>query len=208
MLDEHRLNDLLKRMCGNDRVGNSFPKIVAAYSEPHRRYHTGDHIEACLSEFDRIRVACVSPDLVECALWLHDVVYEPLASDNEEKSALWAMEILTKYGCPEKEAIHIGELILITKHIASPASVDAQLIMDIDLSVFGQPSPVFNTYEKNIRAEYYLVPEEEYMSGRARVLRGFLERQSIYFTDRFKERYGVQARANLENALRALGFLR
>ncbi len=196
----------MKRLDGQDRAGGSFRRIVAAYSEPHRSYHNADHIEACLSEFDRVRDVCESPDRVECALWLHDVVYEPLASDNEEKSAQWAMEILSESGCPEKEAYLIGELILITKHLQPPVSADAQLIVDIDLSVLGQPSPFFETYEKSIRAEYFRVPEEEYRSGRARVLRVFLERQSIYFTERFKERYGVQARVNLENALRELGF--
>ena len=206
MLDEHRWNDLLKRMCGNDRVGNSFPKIVAAYSEPHRSYHTCDHIEACLSEFDRIRVACESPDLVECALWLHDVVYEPLASDNEEKSALWAMEILTGSGCPENTANQVRDLILATKHVTPPVRMDARLMVDVDLAILGQPSAVFDIYDKNIRAEYFQVPEESYRRGRAKVLRGFLERPAIFHTERFEESYGVQARRNLERVLRALEY--
>lgn len=204
MLDEQRWNDLLKRLGGQDLAGDSFRSIVAAYSETHRSYHTCDHIEACLSEFDRIRDEGESPDSVECALWLHDVVYDPRASDNEEKSARWAMEFLVASGCPEGWVNRVRELILITKHEEPPMSVDARLMVDIHLAVLGQPSLVFDIYEKNIRAEYSWVPEESHRTGRAKVLRGFLERPAIFYTERFEESYGVQARRNLEKALRVL----
>lgn len=103
MFHEHRWNERLKRPGGQDRAGDSFRtfrRSIETYSEPHRSYHAGDHIEACLSEFDRIRDEGESPDSVECALLLHDVVYGPLASDNEEKSSRWAMEFLVASGCP------------------------------------------------------------------------------------------------------------
>jgi len=205
MLDERRWNELLKRLCGKDCSGKSFQRIVDAYSEPHRSYHTVDHIEACLSEFDRIRVVCESPDQVEYALWLHDVVYDPRASDNEEMSALLAMEMLYNSGCPEHRANQVRELILITKHVQPPVSMDARLMVDIDLAILGQPSVIFGIYEKNIRAEYSWVPEESYRTGRSKVLLGFLQRAAIFFTERFEEFYGVQARKNLENSLHALG---
>ena len=194
----------MKRLGGQDLAGDSFRSIVAAYSETHRSYHTCDHIEACLSEFDRIRDEGESPDSVECALLLHDVVYGPLASDNEEKSARWAMEFLVASGCPEGWVNRVRELILITKHEDPPMSVDPRLMVDIHLAVLGQPSLVFDIYEKNIRAEYSWVPEESHRTGRAKVLRGFLERPAIFYTERFEESYGVQARRNLENALRAM----
>jgi predicted metal-dependent HD superfamily phosphohydrolase len=205
VLDERRWDELLIRLCGKDCSGKSFQRIVDAYSEPHRRYHTGDHIEACLSEFDRIRDVCESPDQVECALWLHDVVYDPRASDNEEKSALWGMEILSWSGCPKRAANHVRELILVTKHVQTPVSMDARLMVDIDLSILGQTSVVFDAYEKNIRSEYSWVPEESYRKRRSKVLHSFFQRPSIFFTKRFEEFYGVQARKNLENSLRALG---
>jgi predicted metal-dependent HD superfamily phosphohydrolase len=205
MLDERRWNELLCRLCGKVYAGKSFLEIVAAYSEPHRRYHTGDHIEACLSEFDHIRNVCESPDQVECALWLHDVVYDPRASDNEEMSALLAMEMLSESECPESAANQVRELILVTKHVQPPKSMDARLMVDIDLAILGQPSAIYDIYEKNIRAEYRWVPEESYRTGRSKILRGFLQRPSIFFTERFEEIYGSQARKNLENSLQALG---
>lgn len=100
----------------------------------------------------------------------------------------------------------VRELILITKHEDPPMSVDPRLMVDIHLAVLGQPSLVFDIYEKNIRAEYSWVPEESHRTGRAKVLRGFLERPAIFYTERFEESYGVQARRNLEKALRVLVF--
>jgi predicted metal-dependent HD superfamily phosphohydrolase len=204
MLYERRWNELLKRLCGKGGAGKSFQRIVDAYAEPYRSYHTGDHIEACLAEFDRIRELCESPDQVECALWLHDVVYDPRASDNEEKSALWGMEMLSGSGCPERAVNHVRELILITKHVEPPVSMDARFMVDIDLAILGQPAAIFDIYDKSIRAEYSWVPEEAYRTGRSKVLRVFLERTSIFFTERFEESYGAQARKNLEEVLRSL----
>jgi predicted metal-dependent HD superfamily phosphohydrolase len=155
-------------------------------------------------EFDRIREFFEAPDEAEFAIWLHDVVYDPHASDNEEMSATIAGKILSELGCPETKAKKIRELILITKHIQPPATTDEQLILDIDLSILGQPANIFDEYERHIRAEYSWVPEEAYRIGRSKVLQSFLGRTSIYNTERFVKLYENQARANILKALAAL----
>ena len=55
------------------------PALEAAYAEPHRRYHTGIHIEDCLTKLAAV------PDLSEAerrvmtwAIWWHDAVIEAL----------------------------------------------------------------------------------------------------------------------------------
>lgn len=167
----------------------------------HTPNHTAAHTEACHAGGHGGKEASgVDRDSLISGEVCGDAV--PWSAD------ITSLEFLAGSGYPENGGKRVREMILATRHEHAPSSNDARLMVDIDLSVLGQPSPVFDTYEKNIRAEYYRVPEEEYRSGRARVLRGFLERQTIYSTERFKERYGVQARVNLENALRALGFLR
>jgi predicted metal-dependent HD superfamily phosphohydrolase len=204
MLDEKRWNKLIERLSGNNAPTGSFHQVLSAYSETHRFYHAISHIEHCLSEFDDAAHLCESPDEVEFALWLHDVVYDPHASDNEERSAELATKILSDSRCPEIKAKKVRELILITRHTKTPATTDAQLVVDIDLSILGQPPGIFGAYEKNIRAEYSWVSEDAYRSGRSKILQGFLNRTSIYATERFEKRYGNQARENLIKALAAL----
>jgi predicted metal-dependent HD superfamily phosphohydrolase len=206
MPDENRWNKLVERLSGNLPPAGSFSRIIAAYSESHRFYHTVSHIEYCLSEFDEVKKLCESPDEVEFAIWLHDVVYNPHSSDNEEMSARLAREILSDSGCPELKAKKVRELILITRHDKTPSSTDDQLIVDIDLSILGQPPGIFDTYEKSIRAEYSWVPEDAYRIGRSKILQGFLDKPSIYNTDRFEKLYGNQARENIMKSLEALAY--
>ena len=62
--------------------------LEAAYSEPHRHYHDRRHIQQCLALLDEV------PELMESerrvltwAIWWHDAIYDPRASDNEARSA-------------------------------------------------------------------------------------------------------------------------
>src|SRR6185436_9293929 len=71
-----------------------YEKLTAAYAEPQRHYHNQQHIAECLAEFDRARHLTQQPVELELALWFHDAVYEPKASDNEEQSAALAQHCL------------------------------------------------------------------------------------------------------------------
>src|SRR3954469_13468337 len=71
-----------------------FDALVARYGEPQRHYHTLAHIDACLGWLDWYRGSAKRPECVELALWFHDAVYDPRASDNERQSAELASEAL------------------------------------------------------------------------------------------------------------------
>jgi predicted metal-dependent HD superfamily phosphohydrolase len=204
ILSEHRWIALLERVSGGPSAPGDFALLSDAYSQPHRRYHNLGHIEHCLAEFDRAVGLAERPDEVEMAIWLHDLVYDPRAEDNEEKSALVGREILARAGTAERVVNRIEELILATKHGEPPVSTDARLLVDIDLSILGQPSDVFDSYERNIRLEYSWVAAPAYVAGRSSLLRTFLGRPRFYFTDHFERLYGLQAKANMARALKAL----
>lgn len=204
MLDRNRWNNLLERLTADRPQDASFNRVASAYSEPHRNYHTHTHIEHCLREFDEVRDSFGSPDEVEFAIWLHDAVYDPHASNNEERSALLAQEILSELGCPELKLNTIRDLIQITRHDKEPETLDEQLIVDIDLSILGQPPDIYDEYEKNIRSEYSWVPRSAYIEGRSSILRSFLNRPSIYYAERFVRLYDNQARVNMAGALLSL----
>ena len=177
--------------------------LLAAWSEPARRYHDVRHLEACLSRLDEVQVHPATRDILEMALWFHDAVYDPRATDNEERSARWAAEALAGVGLPAAAASEVVRLVRLTRE-HGPASDEAgRLMCDIDLSILGYPVEAFDAYERDIRAEYAWVPEEAFRHGRRRILEGLLRRDPLFQTETFRRRFESSARANLRRVLAA-----
>ena len=204
MLDAVRWRGLWSRLGARGDGLHSFTRLVAAYSEPARFYHTAEHIRDCLVRFDPRRSTAQRPDEVEAAIWFHDAVYLPGGSDNEDRSAELARTTLTQSGVALPVAQRIADLVLATRHLSIPTDPDAALLCDIDLSILGRAPAEFDEFERRIRQEYAWVPESVYRSARSEVLGAFLIRGSIYQTSYFRERYEAMARENLTRALKSL----
>ena len=181
-----------------------FGKIVQHYDEPHRRYHNQEHIAHCLAEFRSAPKLTENPAEVEMALWLHDVIYDPKRSDNEEKSVEFARALCRDAEAGDLFEDRVTQLILATKHYAAPANQDARLVVDIDLAILGQSEERFWRYERQIREEYAFVPEDVFRAKRAEILEKFLEQQRIYGTDFFFSRYEERARQNSKMSIQRL----
>jgi subtilisin len=129
-------------------------------------------------------------------------VYGLRASDNEERSADLSRALAVELGSDPECA---ARLVLATRHEATPSvSTDEALVVDIDLSILGQPEARFDEYESQVRREYAWVSEERFREGRTRILEGFLSRPSVYATMRFRGLYERAARRNLERSLKSL----
>ncbi|TWO73229.1 N-methyl-D-aspartate receptor NMDAR2C subunit [Caenimonas sedimenti] len=181
-------------------------QLMASYSEPHRRYHTLQHLRDCLLHFDAARSMAERPDEVELALWFHDAVYDPAGKDNEERSADWARASMLAAGCDAAAAERVHALVLATRHddMAAPDDGDTKLLLDIDLASLGSAPARFDDDNRAIRAEYAHVPEPDYRDGRRRILEGFVARPRIYRTSAFHDALERRARENLGRALAAL----
>jgi predicted metal-dependent HD superfamily phosphohydrolase len=204
-LDRSRWTGLWDRLGARGDGFSIFSALQVAYAEPARAYHTAEHIRDCLAQFDISRQTAQRPDELEAAIWFHDAVYLPGASDNEHQSARLALTALTEAGAPGEVADRIAQLVLATRHLAIPREPDAALLCDIDLSILGRTAEVFNEFERRIRLEYGWVPESVYRAARMEILEGFLRRPSIYQTDYFRVHYESPARANLARILKKLG---
>ncbi len=112
--------------------------IEDSYSEPHRHYHTGAHIEHCLRQFDRARDSMEDANAIELALWFHDVEYDPQSPNNEQESAERFRRSAT--GMMSDDLVEqVYRLIMATIHDYAPQVPDEQYVVDIDLSSFGLP---------------------------------------------------------------------
>jgi predicted metal-dependent HD superfamily phosphohydrolase len=164
------------------------------------------HIRHCLRELDLAQSSAQDPAAVELAIWFHDAIYDPTRHDNEERSAEVMAAVLRDARLGEPLIDRVGALIVATKHAQPPTDADAQLLLDIDLSIFGQSVEDFDAYERAIRLEYQHVASDAFRAGRAGVLRKFLARPHIYFTPSFKERYEWPARRNLQRSIERLAL--
>ena len=169
-----------------------YEALIARYREPHRRYHTLQHLEECFARFDEVADLAPHPGEVELALWFHDAIYDPRRSDNEQRSADWASATVGE---------RVAALVMATRHEATPQDADAKALVDVDLWILAAPERRFDEYERQVREEYGWVPGFVYRRKRREILEGFLARPTIYNTDRFIERYEPGARANLARSL-------
>lgn len=161
----------------------AFNQIVAAYSTTNRHYHTLKHIHYVLNTIEILQTYATDLPAVKLAAWLHDIIYDTQAQDNEEKSAEYADELLTNLGIPNKIITTVSRLILHTKHHQAAADDwNSQVLLDADLAILGANSVAYREYAQAIRQEYAWVSEADYITGRTKFLRQFLERDSLYFT--------------------------
>jgi len=183
-----------------------FYELLACYDQPHRAYHTRQHLAECLAHQHAIEAEAERPAEVLLALWFHDAVYELRRSDNEARSASWAVAALRTAGVDQTVAERVHRLIMATRHDAVPEGRDAQVVVDVDLSILGADPARFDEYERQVRQEYRWVPGPLFRRKRRELLRGFLDRPRLYTTDWFHARYEARARANLRRALAGLGI--
>lgn len=196
----------LRTGCDAPAAAATFAALLRAYGEPHRHYHTLDHVAALLVLLDRHADAGSDRDALILAILFHDAIYDPSRQDNEAASAVFAAGHLTKLGFSEDRVGKVVRCILATCHgqKAAPDDADVALLLDLDLSILAAPTDLYRSYAQAIRREYAHVPDALYRAGRARVLEGFLARDHIYLTERLRALWEEPARANLAAELTGL----
>lgn len=184
-------------------------ELSALYRAGDRHYHGITHIEALLSLLDEYHSAFSDPAAVEAAIWFHDAIYDSRSKDNETRSADLAREKLA--GSVSNERLdRIARMIEATATHTIPdikpaaARRDAALLLDMDLSILGTAPETFDAYEEAVRREYAWVEQPLWIAGRGAVLKTFLDREHIFHTDIFRDRFESQARANLQRSIDTL----
>jgi predicted metal-dependent HD superfamily phosphohydrolase len=197
--------DLVQQYTTAEKGEAFFKQLVERYSEKGRAYHNLSHIKALLETSAPYKAVIENYSAIFFAIWFHDAIYNTQASDNEEQSALMAVEALTDMAVPEDTFRVVQKMILATKHhSAEGLPYDGKLFLDFDLSILGRDAAIYKEYSRAIRIEYDWVPEVLYRQGRRKVLSSFLHREKIYYSHQLAERFEAQARRNIENELTEL----
>ncbi|QER39475.1 metal-dependent hydrolase [Acinetobacter suaedae] len=177
-----------------------FNKLIAAYSEKQRAYHTLQHVYECLILLESIRSDLKDAYSVELALWFHDAIYDPQAKDNEMKS----VELFEKYMAQDLSVEIVEKIkrwIIATQKHESTNELDLQFLLDIDLAILAASPERFEEYEQQIQQEYAWVESEIYSIKRKEVLAHFYQVEPLYQTEYFQQNFEQRAKVNLREIL-------
>lgn len=174
-------------------------ELATRYREQHRSYHTLGHVVAVIDNLEALGERSV---VARLSAFFHDAIYDPQASDNEERSADLATAWLPGYD----DIDHVVANVLATQQHALPDNAHATCapFLDADLAILGADPTTYETYRQAIAHEYQHLAVADFRTGRARVLTTFLSRPVLFFSEAGRERWEATARNNLAGEIEQL----
>jgi len=173
-------------------------ELLDRWHEPHRHYHTVDHLAAMLSIVDAHAHEAEDARSVRLAAWFHDAVYNPRGTSNEELSARLAERTLPALGVHAIQVAEVARLVRLTAgHDPLPGDRNGALLGDADLAILASPPPAYRAYVRAVRAEYAHVPDDAFNAGRAAVLQSLLDLPELFRIPTLAALWEAPARRNL-----------
>lgn len=145
-------------------------EVMQAYDEPHRFYHTLEHIEDVLKQLHNVDL--LKQDELFLAAVFHDIIYNPQSNTNEEDSAEFFLNAATSASLTGEQKEHIKQLILDTKH-HKPSVKFSEEFIKADLAILNSSLDKLIKYEKQIFKEFQFVDYKDYKVKRIEVLKHF-----------------------------------
>lgn len=204
MLKENFIQ-LISSYAADERlIKQLWEEIEENYSHKKRHYHTLQHLENLLLQLHEVKDHIKHWNTVLFSLYYHDVIYNALKINNEEKSAEFAQSRMQLISVPRPIIKNCVQQILATKKHEISDDEEINFFTDADLSILGQQWNVYEEYYKNVRKEYSLFPDLIYIPGRKKVVLHFLQMERIFKTDFFFNKFELQAKENLQKELTKL----
>jgi len=204
MLKETFVSLLGRYTRNTELIDELWTEIEKSYSDTKRHYHTLTHLQNMLLQLSEVKSNILNWDAVLFSLYYHDLIYNSLKSNNEEKSAEVAAERMIRLELPLALIDHCKNQILATKLHQKSEDNDTNYFLDADLSILGQSWEKYVDYYKNVRKEYAIYPDLIYKPGRKKVLQHFLSMERIFKTEYFRQKLEATAKENLKKELALL----
>ncbi|BBY58209.1 HD domain-containing protein [Mycolicibacterium sarraceniae] len=195
---------LLSRHIDNPAVAAVGRDLVASWTEPHRRYHSVEHLRGILSHVEELAEFADDPDAVRLAAWYHDAVYAGLP-DDEERSARRAEQDLSRLGLAPQLVDEVARLVRLTiTHDPAPGDHNGEVLSDADLAALAVSREHYERNTAAIRAEYQHVPDDVFRRGRVQVLVALLGGPGVFRTEYARREWEPLAQGNLRAELATL----
>lgn len=204
MLKETFIELLTNYTDNSSLINELWTEIEKNYLNKKRHYHNLQHLHHLWTQLIEVKHEMQNWETCLFTLYYHDIIYDSLKSDNEEKSAELAEKRMNQIYVAKDKIELCKKQILATKlHVRSTEN-DTNYFVDADLSILGQPWEIYSQYCKNVRKEYSIYPNLIYNPGRKKVLNRFLSMDRIFKTDFFYNKFEAQAKQNLQKELELL----
>lgn len=181
-------------------------ELLAAWTDPARGYHDLRHLGEVCARLDELAEAGVPYDRtpVLLAAWFHDAVYDGRPGA-EERSACWAEQSLGGRGLAAAMVTEVARLVRLTEtHHPADDDPNGCALSDADLAILAAEQVRYEEYAKAVRAEYAEVPDPEFRTGRAAILRELQAKPHLFHTDHGRSHWEARARANVGREVSSL----
>ena len=180
-------------------------ELLRRWAESHRRYHTLEHLAACLDAVDALADEAADVIAVRLAVWFHDAVYNRRPGEDEQASAALAEDRLRRLKVATDQAAEVARLVRLTAtHQTAPDDRNGAVLCDADLSVLGGTPESYARYAAQIREENADIDEADFRTGRRRVLEAFAAREPLFRTGPAQALWEERARRNVRTELALL----
>lgn len=155
----------------------NLPPLVHPYSEPTRHFHTIFHVRDLVDGIARQKFG----DVIQNSLWyaalFHDIVYDPTASDNEEKSAQKAREYFKREWSGLIDIDLACRMIMSTKILDTRTCDDvlARIFNSLDRAILTRSVDELVEYGEQIWKEYSHVSRADFLNGHFTLIRQMLD---------------------------------
>jgi predicted metal-dependent HD superfamily phosphohydrolase len=202
---------------------DAYAFLDAAYRQPHRAYHTWDHIDALLEGLGRFERLAARPDLIAIAVFWHDAVHRARDADGrprrDAQNVRESVDMFRRYTkLRGSEAQAVEDLVTATAdHARAHATTlhypgfsgDLDLFVDLDLSPLAAPWEDFADNTRKIQTESLGVEETKFAADQADMLERLARGDApIFRRAETQALWDEAARANLARCiprLRAAG---
>jgi len=185
--------------------------VVEHYLEPHRYYHTFEHITNMLRNVSLFKQELSDKELflLKLAVLYHDVIFVIGNPNNEEESAqLFLSHAAQGLIVDEKFKLNQADVDLVARMIRDtqkhfPSFDLSKYLIDLDLWTLAGDEE-FHVNGKKINQEFQSINPDDYKKGRIAWLQGMLDRDTIFYTEYcIKLGFNAKAKANLSSELEA-----
>ena len=148
--------------------------LLSMWNESHRSYHTQNHLLDLIEQINEGKSKITHSQyekLMLCALF-HDIVYDPMRQDNEEKSAEFFINCCQEKNNPD--LLEVKQMILDTKTHEAKTEL-SELFNYFDMKVVEEDYEKLLEWERGIHEEYKSYGDL-YKTGRIHFLESLLDK--------------------------------